>query len=119
MDKEIKIEFEKIWKKLGEIENKISGKAPPKVKISKKSKTEDWYKPGSTIHKIITLIENGAFDKPISISSIVEKLKTMDYHLKSSDLTLPLRKIVRNGLLKKTKDKEDGSKSKNWLYGEN
>lgn len=88
-----------------------------KKKVSKTtSKTKTWYRPGSTIEKIVTLIEEGFFNKPKSLSAIISKLKTKDYHLKASDLTLPLRKIVREGLLRKTKEMPDGTVSKKWLY---
>jgi len=81
-----------------------------------KAKGANWYKPGSTIDKIVTLINHGYFKKPRTISEIQTRLKEQDYHFKSSDLTLPLRKIVRNELLKKTKYYLDGTPSKKWLY---
>lgn len=83
---------------------------------SSPGKEKSWYKPGSTIEKIVGLISGKFFNKPRTISDIISELKTKDYHLKSSDLILPLRKIVRKGLLKKTKKHADGTVSKNWLY---
>lgn len=108
MDPEIK-------KILGNHEKRISALEGRKtVKTDNTVKT--WYKKGSTIEKIILLIEEGFFSESRSISNIISELKTKDYHLKASDLTLPLRKIVRKGLLTRTKRNDDGSPSKNWLY---
>lgn len=97
----------------GEIELRKSN-----FSTKKKSKSVDltWYKKGSTIEKIIYLIKEGFFDKNRTINDIVNQLKTKDFHLKQSDLTLPLRKIVRKELLKRTKDLPDGAKSKQWTY---
>ena len=86
-------------------------------KIAKTStKAKVWYKSGSTIEKLLSLMEEGFFNKPHSINEIISELKTKDYHLKASDLTLPLRKIVRRGLFKKIKINADGSPSNRWLY---
>ena len=79
-------------------------------------KTKNGYKPGSTIEKIIILIEEGVFNKPKNLNEIISKFETKDYHLKASDITLPLRKVVRKGLLRKTKEMPDGNISKRWLY---
>ena len=82
----------------------------------KKTKDTTWYKPDSTIAKIVGLIQQGFFKQPKNMTEIIMKLKTKDYHLKSSDLTLPLRKIVRKGLLEKTKEVSGGKMSKIWVY---
>ncbi len=79
-------------------------------------KKESWYKPGSTVDKIVKLISEGFFNKPKNLTEIISELETKDYHLKASDLTLPLRKVVRKGLLKKTKQLPSGTVSKKWLY---
>ena len=78
--------------------------------------TESWYKPGSTIGKIVALIKEGFFKDPKGLKEIISRLKEKDYHLKASDLTLPLRKMVRKGLLRKTKQLPGGVVSKKWLY---
>ena len=80
------------------------------------SRAKTWYRPGSTAEKIVNLINEGFFKVPRSISEIIAKLKTRDFHLKAPDLTLPLRNVVRKGLLERTKKKADGSISKTWLY---
>jgi len=87
-----------------------------KKKTTSIRKEESWYKSGSTIEKVVNLISEKFFNEPRTIGDTVSELKTKDFHLKASDLTLPLRKIVRKGLLKKTKKYADGSVSKKWLY---
>jgi uncharacterized protein (UPF0335 family) len=105
----------KIFKILQDHEKRLAALEGKKfAKTKEKAKT--WYKQGSTIEKIILLIEEGFFNIPHTIKEIIAELKTKDYHMKASDLTLPLRKIVRKGLLKKIKRNADGSPSKNWLY---
>ncbi len=87
------------------------------TKQNKRVKDEAaWYLPGSTIEKIVVLINEGVFDNPKSIKQITSEFENKDYHLKASDLTLPLRKIVRKELLRRTKVKEDGLASKIWLF---
>ena len=108
-------ELSKIFKILENHEQRISA-LEGKKETNLKSKAKMWYKPGSTIKKIVLLIENGFFNAPHSIGEIISELKTKDYHLKAPDLTLPLRKIVRKGLLARTKKRADGSTSKSWLY---
>lgn len=80
------------------------------------AKTTKQNKKNTTHDKISELISEGFFDTNRTISDMVAELKTHDYHLKPSDLTLPLRKIVRNNILKKTKDLPDGMTSKHWTY---
>ncbi len=99
----------------GEIELTKAGDTK-RTKIGLTYTGSTWYKKGSTIEKVIGLINEKFFDKNRILNDIVEQLKTKDFHLKPSDLTLPLRKIVRKGLLKRTKDLPDGTKSKQWTY---
>lgn len=111
MDKEMK----DIIIKLEDHENRIFVLEGGKSLAGQPKKT-NWFKPGSTTAKILDLINEGFFKKPKSISEIISEFKTKDYHLKPSDLTMSLRVVVRKGLLKKTKDMPDGSKSKKWMY---
>lgn len=99
----------------GEIELKSKSKSS-KIRVKTEKIEDSWYKKGSTIDKIINLANEGFFDKNKTIGEIIDELKVKDYHLKQSDLTLPLRKIVRKGILKRTKDLPDGTKSKQWTY---
>ena len=91
-----------------------------KSKITKKSintsTKKGSIKKESTGDKITELIAEGYFDTNRTISDIVIGLKTYDYHFKSSDLTLPLRGLVRGKFLKKTKNLPDGTKSEHWTY---
>jgi len=109
-DKEIILRFKAIEKRLDIIEGKTTKSSNPK------KESNGWYKKGSTIHKILVLIEEEFLNNPKTFSEIIKELKSKDYHLKASDLTLPLRKIVRKGILKKTKTRKDGPESKNWMY---
>ena len=93
-------------RRLGALENK-------KKHIAKEGV---WYKAGSTIDKIVKLISQKFFDRPKSLKEIISKLEEGDFHLKPSDLTLPLRKVVRKGLLRKTRQLAGGTASKKWLY---
>ena len=77
------------------------------------------FRPGTTADKIINLFDEGFFKKNRTISDIVNELKFRDYHYKTTDLTLPLRRIVRKQILKKTKELADGTKSKQWTYIKN
>lgn len=85
------------------------------VDTTKKEKSTD-VRPGTTAEKIINLLEEGFFDKNRTISDIVNQLKSKDYHYKSTDLTMPLRQIVRKHVLKKTKELSDRKTSKQWTY---
>ncbi len=79
-----------------------------------KSKDKSWFKPNSTIAKITELINEGFLDQNKTIKEIIDKLQSKDYHFKASDLTLPLRKIVRKGLLNKVKSPD--KKQTKWSY---
>jgi len=90
----------------------LEKKGAPKIIL----KTKNWYSSGSTIEKIAILIKENFFNQPRNLTEIISEFKTKDYHLKASDLTLPLRKVVRKGLLIKTKKMLDGALSQKWLY---
>jgi len=110
-NEEITRRFEAIEKRLDLIEG------TPMKDVSTKAEKK-WYKKGSTIHKILLLVEEDFFDNPKTIAKTINEFQSKDYHLKASDLTLPLRKIVRKGILKKTKTNKDNSLSKKWMYTE-
>jgi len=95
-------------KRIAALEGRTLAKATTKIKA--------WYKSGSTTEKVVSLVEDRFFSDSRSMSEIITELKSRDYHLKPSDLTMSLRAIVRKGILKRTKRKVDGSPSKNWLY---
>ncbi len=107
-------DLKQINKVLQDYERRLSILEKKKKIVDKK---ESWYKSGGTVDKIVKLISQSFFDKkPKNLTEIISELKTKDYHLKASDLTLPLRRIVRKGLLRKTKKMADGTISKKWLY---
>lgn len=96
-------------------ENRIA-KLESKQKPIARLTTKSWYNAGSTVEKILSLLDTGFFNSPRTIADIIEELKSKDFHFKASDLTLPLRKIVRKGVLDKTKKKTDGTVSSRWMY---
>ena len=108
-------ELSKIVEMLQNHERRIAKLEGKKI-VMAEQKTKTWYKPGSTIEKVIFLVKERFFKTPRAISEIISELKTKDYHLKASDLTLPLRKVVRKGILKRIKRNADGSPSKHWFY---
>lgn len=113
----MKNEESKILRMLQDHEKRITILEGNKPKILG-GKTNAWYKPGSTSEKVVSLLHSGFFKKPRAIKAITSEFIAKDYHLDASDLTLPLRRIVRKGLLKRTKTNTDGSQSKQWLYME-
>ncbi len=87
-------------------------------KMTKKSNvtTIKSHRKKTTSDKITDLIDSGYLDTTRTISDIVMELKTHDYHFKSSDLTWPLRTLVRQGYLRKTKNLPNSEESKHWMY---
>ncbi len=77
---------------------------------------ETWYRQDSTIAKLMALRQRGFFDTPRSLRAIITEFDMRDLRFKPSDLTLPLRKIVRKGFLRKTRHAADGQPSKSWLF---
>ncbi len=111
-----KVDLSEILKTIKDHERRIRMLEGKKEK--KQTPNKAWYRSGSTTEKIVILTKEGFFKKPRSINEMISKLKTKDYHLKASDLTLPLRNVVRKNLLERTKNRVDGSSSKAWLYVE-
>ena len=99
----------------GEFELEKNQKSTSKQTVIKSEKKIS-IKRGSTSDKISSLMDEGFFDTNRTISDIVNELKSHDYHFKSTDLTLPLRTLVRNNMLKKTKELPDKTLSKHWMY---
>jgi hypothetical protein len=98
----------------GEVQLKKNSKIIGKQ--ASKTTQKGTIKSGSTSEKIVELIDENFFNTNKTITEIVNELKTKDYHFSSSDLTMPLRSLVRNGKLKKTKELPDNTKSKLWTY---
>ena len=101
--------------RVSKIERLTSTSAGQAIRENKEIKKK-WYRPNSTTEKIIFLINEGFFDKPQNLNKIIQQLKKKDIHLKTTELTDPLRRIVRKGLLEKTKDLQDGVNEKGWHY---
>lgn len=99
----------------GEFELEKNQKSNSKQTVTKSEK-KFLIKTGSTTDKISTLIDAEFFDTNRTISDIVNELKSHDFHFKSTDLTLPLRNLVRNNMLKKTKELPNNRLSKYWTY---
>jgi hypothetical protein len=70
-----------------------------------------WYKPDSTVAKLIGLVSDGFFDEPKTLSEVTVQFAAKDYHYKLSDLTLPVRQLVRRGVLRREQRKGK------WAYG--
>lgn len=73
-------------------------------------KTKPRGKKNSTAAKLAELITDGFFDERRTLNDIISHFKKMDYHFKQSDLTMPLRRLVRKDLLRR--EKVDGK----WAY---
>ncbi len=76
-------------------------------------------KKGSIADNLNQLIDEGYFDYNHTIRDMIDELKSKDVHYNPSDLTRPLRTLVRGGRLKKTKTLPDGTKSGKWTYIKN
>lgn len=109
------MDIKKVNKILQNHEERISALEKKKGTIGRSSE-KNWYRQGSTVEKVILLIKEGFFNRPKSIKDIVDRLIEKDFHLQASDLTLPLRKIVRKGLLRRTKQLPIGVTAKKWYY---
>ena len=92
------------------------------LKLSGNNKDRDRDIEKQTKHKkttadlLLDLKKRDFFNEPRAGVQIIEELKSMDLHFKLADLTFPLRKLVRRGELKRTKDLPGGGKSKLWMW---
>lgn len=73
---------------------------------------------GSIANLILTLKARSFFRQPKLMRELIEELKSMDYHFKASNLTDPLRRLVRNGALRKVKGDKVGRNTRKWAYCE-
>ncbi len=99
---------------IGETELRKSKKG--NVMMPKESSKSTGPKSGSIAGNLNQLIEDGYFDQNRTIRDMIDELKSKDVHYEPSDLTRPLRTLVRGRHLKKTKNLPDGTKSKKWTY---
>jgi hypothetical protein len=112
MDDEIRKRFEENERRLEGLETKLYGtaKSPVKEATSTKAESKAWYKPEGTVAKLVGLRSEKFFDEPKTLNDVATKFKAKDYHFKLSDLTLPIRQLVRHGLLRREK------KGGKWAY---
>ena len=109
MEDEIRQRFEEIEKRMDKLEGKLvqegkkSGEGKPDSKL--------WYKPAGTVAKLVGLVGEGFFSEPKTLSEVSVAFAAKDYHYKLSDLTLPVRQLVRHGVLRREK------KNSKWAYG--
>lgn len=103
---------------VGEAELKKSKKSNAST-FEKPTKSKGGFKKGSVADNLNHLIKEGYFDSNRTIRDMINELRPKDIHYKPSDLTRPLRRFVRSGRLKKTKDLQDGTKSIKWTYIKN
>ncbi len=99
---------------VGETELRKSKKGS--ASTHRESTKSSGFKKGSVADNLNQLIESGYFDQNRTIRDMIDELKSKDVHYEPSDLTRPLRTLVRSGRLKKTKNLPDGTKSKKWTY---
>lgn len=99
----------------GEIELSAEKQGKAQLNQNLQTRKKTWYKKGSTTEKIINLIEDGKFDEPMAIHDIIKALQTKDYHMKASDLTPGLRRLVRRNILKRSQPHVDPKPYK-WRY---
>ncbi len=111
MDDEIRQRFEDNEKRIAGLEAKLYGAMQePKSTPSTKKESKVWYKPDGTAAKLVGLVNETFFDVPKTLNEVVVQFEAKDYHFKLSDLTLPVRQLVRHGLLRREK------KGKKWTY---
>jgi len=111
MDDETRLRFEDNEKRITGLEAKLYGTTKaPKSPHSTEADSKMWYKPNGTPAKLVGLVNEKFFDTPKTLNEAVVQFEAKDYHFKLSDLTLPVRQLVRHGLLRREK------KGKHWAY---
>lgn len=114
MDEETQNMLEDHERRLSALERRISmieadlKQTVPDTAIGGKTKLSG--KKISNAAKLSKLITDGFFDERRTLNDMVSHFKSMDYHFKQSDLTMPLRRLVRKDLLRR--EKVDGK----WAY---
>lgn len=88
----------------------ISGGVSTKKQKTKKTKTASIPKGASGALTLLT--EDGFFDTPRDISTIMEKLKEIGRYYPQTSISMNLLNLTKRRIFNRLKDKE----SKNWLY---
>ncbi|HVC58024.1 MAG TPA: hypothetical protein VND15_00940 [Candidatus Acidoferrales bacterium] len=110
MDGETKQRFEENEKRISILESMLSSAKKITANTYPNTEGKMWYKPGSTVGKLVGLINEGFFDTHKTLNEVTAQFATKDYHFRLSDLTLPTRQLVRHGMLRREKIKEK------WAY---
>lgn len=77
-EEEIKQEFEKVWEKIKDLEQRINSDVTPKIQQKKQKETKKNYKGlGGCIN---LLIDNKFFDTLKSLNEIIDEMKREGYH---------------------------------------
>jgi hypothetical protein len=102
-------EIEEIRKILKDHEKRLENLESSKKK--QKTKVEVVKKKSKTRRDLIAeLIAEGFFKQPKPIGEIADKLTELNYFTKTTDLTRPLEKLVRDMLLRRFRQKGE------WVY---
>jgi hypothetical protein len=88
----------------------ISGGVSTKKQKTQKTKTASLPKGASGALTLLT--EDGFFDTPRDISTIMEKLKEIGRYYPQTSISMNLLNLTKRRIFNRLKDKE----SKNWLY---
>lgn len=88
----------------------MSGGVSTKKQKTQKAKTTSVPKGASGALTLLT--EDGFFDTPRDISTIMEKLKEIGRYYSQTSISMNLLNLTKRRIFNRLKDKE----SKNWLY---
>ena len=97
------LRFEPMNKRISALKAKIYSKEKKPTAAIIRVEKKLQYKPGSTVAKLVDLLNAGGFDTHKTLNEVAMQFAAKDYHFKLSDLTLPVRKLVRHGLLRREK----------------
>ena len=103
MEDEIRKRFEENEKRIDALEAKLNGTELKSANAKVKVENKVWYKPNSTVGRLMGLFSEGFFDTSKTLTEVSTQFKARDYHYELSDLTLPVRQLVRHGLLRREK----------------
>ena len=109
VDDDIKSDtFQVVFRKLLD-ENYIEPKPRNSVTVRDAPKEKLSTKKGPKYH-LEELKNEGFFEKPKNMKNILDELKNRTYYYKPQDLTLPLRNLVREKILRRIEQKNDKNK---------
>ena len=103
------MESKKIEKVLKDHENRLK-KLEEKLSRGSTPKTKSTKKPSSVFDFLMELKDDGFFDKPKLLKDIVHELARRGYHYRTTSLTNPLQRALRQKKLGRV------GKTRNWQY---